>query len=212
MSKSKEITADDILADKGHVRQLVDEIPASGKKRKIGFIAVVVTLGSFLFGYDTGVISGALPYMQMPFGAGGLQMNPLEEGLVGGMLLIGAAVGALISARLSDAFGRRRTIIWLAIVFIVGSIGTAAAVNLWVMYPFRFILGIAVGGASGAVPVYLSETAPKRIRVTIVAVDQLMIVTGQLMAFTFNAIINQIYGGPKLDIENDPAGILEPGM
>lgn len=210
--KSHKLDADQVLANKNQMRQIVDEIPASGKKRKIGFIAVVVTLGSFLFGYDTGVISGALPYMQMPFAAGGLQMTPVEEGLVGGMLLIGAAFGALISGRLSDAFGRRRTIIWLAIVFIVGSIGTAAAPNLWVMYPFRFILGLAVGGASGAVPVYLSETAPKRIRGTIVAVDQVMIVTGQLMAFTFNAIINQVYGGPQLDIEKDPAGILEPGM
>lgn len=208
----KEITAGEILADKSGVKELVEEIPASGKKRKIGFMAFVVTLGSFLFGYDTGVISGALPYMQMPTAAGGLQMTAFEEGLVGGTLLIGAAFGALISGRLSDAFGRRRTIIWLAILFIVGALGTTFSPNLYVMYPFRFVLGLAVGGASGAVPVYLSETAPKRIRGTIVAIDQLMIVTGQLMAFTFNAIINHLHGGPQLDIESDPAGLLQPGM
>ncbi|WP_350257905.1 MFS transporter [Scrofimicrobium sp. R131] len=202
----------DVLRSRRQTQKLVDEVKPVGKKRRITFIAFVVTMGSFLFGYDTGVISGALPYMYMPFGAGGLQLTPAEEGAVGATLLLGAAVGALISGHLSDRFGRRRTIIWLAFVFLAGTLGTAFAPTVWVMYPFRVVLGMAVGGASGAVPVYLSETAPKRIRGTIVAIDQVMIVTGQLMAFTFNAIINAYYGGPKLNIEQDPAGLLSPGM
>lgn len=209
---STETAGEEILQSRKSAREYVAKVPPSGKKRKIGFIAFVVTLGSFLFGYDTGVISGALPYMQMPWNAGGLHMTSLEEGLVGGTLLIGAAFGALFAGRLSDTLGRRRTIIWLAIIFVIGSLGTAGALNIWMMYPFRFILGLAVGGASGIVPVYLSETAPKRIRGTIVAIDQLMIVTGQLMAFSFNAIINHVYGGPQLDVVEDPSGILQPGM
>ncbi len=194
------------------LRTLADRTPASGKHRSIGAIAAVATLGSLLFGYDTGVISGALPYMYMPYAANGLHLGALEEGLIGGTLLIGAALGALIGGRLSDRYGRRHNILMLALVFLVGALGTAFAPTLAVMYPFRFILGFAVGGASATVPVYLSETAPKRIRGTIVAIDQLMIVVGQLLAFSFNAVINQAYGGPKLDIANDPSGLLQPGM
>ncbi|MFT0847595.1 MFS transporter [Actinomycetaceae bacterium L2_0104] len=194
------------------VREAVDATPPSGKKRSIGFVAFVATLGSFLFGYDTGVISGALPYMYMPEGAGGLGLTPTEEGFVGGTLLVGAALGALIGGRLSDRYGRRHNIIMLAIIFIVGGLGTTFAPNVWVMYPFRLILGFAVGGASATVPVYLSETAPKRIRGTIVAIDQVMIVTGQLLAFTFNTVIDKFYNGPQIEVASDPSGLLESGM
>ena len=191
--------------------QAVSHTPASGKHRGILSIAAVATLGSLLFGYDTGVISGALPYMYMPDAAKGLQLTSLEEGAIGGTLLIGAALGALFGGRLSDRYGRRHNITLLAIIFLVGALGTTFAPNVWVMYPFRVILGLAVGGASATVPVYLAETAPKRIRGSIVAIDQLMIVTGQLLAFTMNAIINTAKGGPQLTIEADPSGLFEPG-
>lgn len=191
--------------------QAVSHTPASGKHRGILSIAAVATLGSLLFGYDTGVISGALPYMYMPDAAKGLQLTSLEEGAIGGTLLIGAALGALFGGRLSDRYGRRHNITLLAIIFLVGALGTTFAPNVWVMYPFRVILGLAVGGASATVPVYLAETAPKRIRGSIVAIDQLMIVTGQLLAFTMNAIINTAKGGPQLTIEADPSGLLSLG-
>ncbi|AXE38547.1 MFS transporter [Acidipropionibacterium virtanenii] len=190
---------------------VVEKTKASGTKRKIGFVAFVATLGSFLFGYDTGVISGALPYMYMPHAAGGLNLTAAEEGWVGGTLLLGAALGALIGGRLSDRYGRRHNILMLAAIFFIGAVGTAASPSVWVMYPFRAILGFAVGGASATVPVYLSETAPKRIRGTIVAVDQVMILTGQLLAYTFNAVINTSLKGPRLTIESDPGGLLRPG-
>ena len=103
----------------------VAKVPAGGKHRSIGLIALVATLGSFLFGYDTGVISGALPYMYMPFGAHGLEITASEEGWIGGTLLVGAAVGALIGGRLSDRYGRRHNILLLAFIFAIGAIGTA---------------------------------------------------------------------------------------
>ena len=183
----------------------VADTPPSGKHRGILAIAGVATLGSLLFGYDTGVISGALPYMYMPFGAKGLQLTSLEEGAIGGTLLIGAALGALIGGRLSDRYGRRHNITMLAILFLLGALGTTFAPSVWVMYPFRVILGFAVGGASATVPVYLAETAPKRIRGSIVAIDQLMIVTGQLLAFAMNAAISTAQGGPKVTISSLPA-------
>lgn len=197
--------------DRAHLGGVVKEIPPAGKRRSIGIVALVATLGSFLFGYDTGVISGALPYMYMPFGAHGLQLTANEEGWIGGTLLIGAALGALIGGRLSDRYGRRHNILLLAGIFAVGAIGTALAPNVWVMYPMRLILGFAVGGASATVPVYLSETAPKRIRGRIVAIDQVMIVTGQLLAFSFNALIDNAVGGPELNIAGNTGGMLGTG-
>ncbi|MDU0349756.1 MFS transporter [Actinomyces sp. MRS3W] len=193
------------------MQQAVDATPPSGKHRGIVAVAAVATIGSLLFGYDTGVISGALPYMYMPHAADGLQLTSLEEGAVGGTLLIGAAFGALFGGRLSDRYGRRHNITMLAVIFLIGALGTTFSPNVWVMYPFRFILGLAVGGASATVPVYLAETAPKRIRGSIVAIDQLMIVTGQLLAFTMNAIISTTQGGPQLTITEDPSGTFAPG-
>lgn len=76
------------------IPELVARTPPSGKKRSIALLAAVATFGSLLFGYDTGVISGALPYMYLPRVAGGLALNSFEEGLVGGILAIGAAFGA----------------------------------------------------------------------------------------------------------------------
>lgn len=193
------------------LEEMVKTTPPSGKRRSIGWVAGIACLGSFLFGYDTGVISGALPYMQMPWDAGGMHLSSLEEGLIGGVLLIGAAFGALFGGRLSDRYGRRHNILLLAILFFIGAILVAGAPNLAFMYISRFILGLAVGGASATVPVYLAETAPKRIRGTIVAIDQLMIVVGQLAAFSFNAVINAVAGGPKLVIVEDPTGTLQAG-
>ena len=192
----------------------VEKTPASGPRRGVFVIAAVATLGSLLFGYDTGVISGALPYMYMPFGAHGLGLTALEEGGISGILLLGAAFGALFGGIMSDRWGRRHNITLLAILFFFGAVGNALSPNVWVMYIFRAILGFAVGGASATVPVYLAETAPKRIRGAVVAVDQLMIVTGQLLAFSINALIATMRGvalpadKPKNDEERVSVALL----
>lgn len=192
--------------------ELVAGTPPAGPKRSIGLLAVVACLGGFLFGYDTGVISGALPYMLMPQEAGGLALGPVEEGLIGGILLLGCAVGAVIGGRLSDRYGRRHNILLLAMVFFIGALGCALAPNITLVYAARFVLGLAVGGASTTVPVYLSESAPKEQRGMLVAVDQLMIVTGQFCAFAVNAAIAAIQGGPTATVENDPSGAHETGQ
>ena len=193
------------------LREVADRVPASGRRVKVLAITAVATLGSFLFGYDTGVISGALPYMYMPHGAAGLALTSAQEGRIAGFLLVGAAFGALLGARMSDRWGRRHNLLLLAVLFVAGALGTTAAPNLAVMYLARFVLGFAVGGASATVPVYLAETAPKRIRGSIMAVDQFMIVTGQLVAFTMNAVVSRLSGGPELTVTADPSGRLAPG-
>lgn len=193
------------------LREMVASTPPSGKKRSIGLLAMVATFGSLLFGYDTGVIAGALPFMYMPHAAGGLHLTSVEEGLVGGLLAIGAAFGAIIGGQLSDRYGRRHNITILAVIFIVGTLGCTFAPSIWVLYPFRFVLGWAVGGASATVPIFLAESAPARIRGPLVAIDQFMIVFGQLLAYSMNAWISSHNGGPQVQVESDPTGTFAAG-
>lgn len=160
----------------------------------IGAVAVIATLGSLLFGYDTGVISGALPFMGHAVADGGLGLSDFSEGIITAALPVGAIFGSVLGGALSDRFGRRRMLIWLAVVFFLGALGAAAAPSVQIMAVFRVVLGLAVGGASTTVPVYLAEISPAERRGSIVAIDQVMIVTGQLLAYSNNALIAHIYG------------------
>ncbi|GAA3848140.1 sugar porter family MFS transporter [Streptomyces phyllanthi] len=157
--------------------------------RRLRIITLIATFGGLLFGYDTGVINGALPYMTDDLG-----LTPVTEGMVTSSLLLGAALGAVTGGRLSDTRGRRRTILTLAVLFFVGALGCTLAPTTAVMVVARFVLGLAVGGASVTVPVYLAEVSPAERRGALVTRNELMIVTGQLLAFTSNAIIAQVGG------------------
>ena len=162
---------------------------SSRHKRALRRASWIVTLGGFLFGYDTGVINGALPYMQDDLG-----LTPFTEGLITSSLLFGAAFGGAISGKLTDRFGRRRVLMGLAVVFLLGTLGTSLAPTIAVMVISRIVLGLAVGGASALVPVFLAELAPAERRGQMVTRDQLMIVTGQLVAFVANAVIGNLWG------------------
>lgn len=201
--------ADDYSRER--VRDLVASTPPAGKRRPLAVIAAVATLGSLLFGYDTGVIAGALPYMYMPGQAGGLALTTFQEGWVGGLLSIGAALGAALGGRLSDRYGRRHNITMLAVIFVAGALGCTFSVNIWMLYLSRLVLGFAVGGASATVPVFLSETAPTRLRGSLVAIDQFMIVAGQFLAYSMNALLARSLGGPTVTIAADPSGVHTPG-
>jgi MFS transporter, SP family, major inositol transporter len=155
----------------------------------LGTIILVSTFGGLLFGYDTGVINGALPFMSEDLG-----LNSFTEGLVASSLLLGAALGAVFGGRLSDYHGRRKNILHLAVLFFVATIGCTVAPNVTTMVIFRFLLGLAVGGASVTVPTYLAEMAPVETRGNVVTRNELMIVGGQLLAFVFNAILGNTMG------------------
>jgi sugar porter (SP) family MFS transporter len=152
-------------------------------------VAMIATFGGLLFGYDTGVINGALRPMTEE-----LALTPFTEGVVTSSLLFGAAAGAIGGGRLSDAWGRRKTIILLAVLFLAGSLACVFAPSFEIMVLGRVVLGLAVGGASTVVPVFLAELAPYEIRGSLAGRNELMIVIGQLAAFVVNAIIGNIWG------------------
>src|SRR5215211_5525408 len=142
------------------------------------------SLGGLLFGYDTGVISGAILFITEELG-----LTPFLEGLVVASLLLGAAVGAASAGPLSDRLGRRNIIIIAAILFSIGAIGAALAPNVGILVLFRIVLGLAVGAAALTVPLYLSEVAPTQIRGAISSLNQLNIVFGILFAYIVNALL-----------------------
>jgi MFS transporter, SP family, major inositol transporter len=157
--------------------------------KRLGLIAVIATFGGLLFGYDTGVINGALEPMKQ-----GLGLTPFKIGVVAAILLLGAAVGAAIGGRLSDRWGRRHNILILAFVFFIGTMGCVLSPNFYVLAFFRFVLGLAVGGASATVPVYLAEMSPLERRGSLVTRNEVMIVFGQFAAFAINALIFNVWG------------------
>jgi MFS transporter, SP family, major inositol transporter len=157
--------------------------------RRLGLVSVIATFGGLLFGYDTGVINGALEPMTADLG-----LTSATEGFVVSILIFGAAVGALVGGRLSDSYGRRHNIIMLAGIFVVGTLGCVFAPTWEVLSAFRFVLGLAVGGASVTVPVYLAEVSPVERRGSLVTRNEVMIVSGQFAAFVINALIFNIWG------------------
>jgi sugar porter (SP) family MFS transporter len=147
--------------------------------RAVVWTAAITALGGLLFGYDTGVVSGALLFLHTSFG----NLSSFDKELVTGLLLVGAAVGAFGSGRLSDLMGRRPVILITAAVFVVGVLGAAFSPTFWFLVAMRFVIGLAVGSASMAVPLYISEVAPPRVRGALVSFNQLALTTGILVAF-----------------------------
>jgi major inositol transporter-like SP family MFS transporter len=173
---------------------------------------VISTLGGLLFGYDTGVSSGALIFMKDDLG-----VTSFTEGLVVSSLLLGAAFGAALGGRLADRTGRRLTIRFAAVVFTLGALGCALAPDVELVIAARIVLGLAVGCASATVSLYIGELAPAERRGRLVTQNELMIVTGQLLAFTTNAVIDNVWGGHAtwrwmLGIAAVPAVLLWSGM
>ncbi len=155
------------------------------KTMSLRWIVCAVSLGGLLFGFDAGVISGCEEAIQDEF-----KLAPFWHGLVVAGALIGTVFGALVAGRMCDRFGRKPTLVWMGVLFLISAAGCAVtpggAIGPHVLGWMRFIGGIAIGGVSVAVPMYIAEIAPPESRGRLVLVNQFCIVLGIVVSYISN--------------------------
>jgi MFS family permease len=146
--------------------------------------AAVSTLGGMLFGYDIGVISGAILFVKNDF-----SLSPGLEEIVVSSVLLGSLCGALAGGSLADRLGRRRRLVGTAIVFGLGAVGAALAPDTAWLIAARVLAGAAVGIASFVSPLYISEIAPVGVRGKLVSINQVALTSGIVVADCSNGAI-----------------------
>lgn len=165
------------------------KMSASEKSVSKGLVIVISAIaatGGLLFGFDTGVISGAQNFLQ-DINGWGISDSKLEW--VTTAVLIGAVMGAALSGKITDILGRKKVILATAVIFAVGAILTGAAPTLNTLVVGRIIVGVAIGIASFSVPLYISEISPTRNRGALVSLNQLMITIGILVSYISDYLI-----------------------
>lgn len=150
----------------------------------------MASIGGLLFGYDTGVISGALLYIKDDFEAV-RHSNFLQETIVS-MAVAGAIVGAAAGGWINDAYGRKKATIIADVIFTLGAIVMAAAPDPYVLILGRVFVGLGVGIASVTAPVYIAELSPSEIRGALVSTNVLMITGGQFLSYLINLAFTQV--------------------
>ena len=153
-------------------------------KQYVFFWSLVVSLSGFLFGFDTAVISGAERSIQLYW-----NLNAVQHGLTISIALLGTVVGALLGAIPSDRIGRKKTLIVIALLYLVSSLGTSLSTNWYLFLFFRFAGGLGVGASSVTAPIYISEVSPAAKRGRLVALFQFNVVFGILMSYLSNYLI-----------------------
>lgn len=148
------------------------------------YIVIVSALGGFLFGFDSGVISGCEKAIQAEF-----QLSGFWHGFTVSGALIGTIIGAFSVGWPSDRFGRRPTLMLMAVLFLISGVGCAFAGTQPVLAWMRFVGGLAIGGASVVVPLYIVEVSPGHVRGRLVAMNQLNIVFGILVSYISNYFV-----------------------
>ena len=154
-------------------------LPPGIVRRHVLLGAAITALGGLLFGYDTGVISGALLFIGKDFHG----LTSFDKELLTSILLIGALLGALAAGRIADRIGRRPTVLGTAALFVAGVMLAAFSPSYGVLVGARVIIGLAVGSASMVVPLYIGEVAPPRVRGALVSFNQLAITSGILASY-----------------------------
>jgi len=173
------------------------------KHHRILFWSITVALGGFLFGFDTAVISGAEMDIQKVWG-----LTSTQHGLTVSIALIGTVIGALLGGIPSDRIGRKMTLFWIAVLYLVSALGSALSINWYLFMVFRFLGGLGVGASSVAAPMYISEISPADKRGRLVAMFQFNVVFGIVVAYISNYFMAGI--GPNswrwmLGVEAIPA-------
>lgn len=188
-----------------------DQPPSDGDgvaRRGIGIATAMAALGGFLFGYDTGVIGGALIYLKNDF-----DLDDFGQQFIVGILLVGALLGALAGGTIADRFGRRPTLMGAAAVFAVGGLLSGLAPNAEVLSVARFILGFTIGISSVCVPLYIAELAPKERRGGLVSMNQFMITVGIFASYLVGYAFSSIEGWRwMLGLAAVPAVVMFLGM
>jgi len=179
---------------------------SSREKINMGYllpVCLVATLGGLLFGYDTGVISGAIEPLTAKF-----SLTPELKGWVSACVLLGCAGGVLAVGPLSDRFGRRIAMMLAAIMFLVSAIGIAVSASIITFNFFRILCGVGVGIASISTPMYIAEIVPGSIRGRMVAVNQIAIASG--VALT--AVVNYfVAGSHAADVDAGQRWLIDTG-
>ena len=143
------------------------------------WLSAITALGGLLFGYDTGVVSGALLFLKNDFP----NISSVQKELVTSFLLAGAAMGAVGAGRVADRIGRQRTILITAMLFMAGVLAAAFSPAFVMLLAAQVVIGLAVGSASMVVPMYIGEAAPPRFRGALVSFNQLALSTGILVSY-----------------------------
>ena len=161
------------------------------KKISSAFIYFFGSFGGILFGYDIGVMTGALPFLQNDWGLAG---NASIIGWITSSVMFGAIFGGALAGQLSDKLGRRKMILLSALIFVVGSIlsGLAPQDGSLYLIAVRVLLGLAVGAASALVPAYMSEMSPARLRGRLSGINQTMIVSGMLLSYVVDFLLKDM--------------------
>ena len=164
---------------------------APEKKISSAFIYFFGSFGGILFGYDIGVMTGALPFLQNDWS---LQGNASIIGWITSAVMFGAILGGAMAGQLSDRLGRRKMILISAIIFVIGSIlsGIAPHNGEYYLIGVRILLGLAVGAASALVPAYMSEMAPAHLRGRLSGINQTMIVSGMLLSYVVDFLLKDL--------------------
>ncbi|MCH7398453.1 sugar porter family MFS transporter [Belliella sp. DSM 107340] len=153
-------------------------------KNYVLFLSITAALGGFLFGFDTAVISGAERDIQNLW-----QLSDLKHGLAVAIALYGTVLGALFGGIPADKYGRKTSLLWIGLFYLVSALGSALAPDVNTFMFFRFLGGLGVGASSVVAPMYISEIAPAARRGQLVALYQFNIVFGILMAYFSNYLI-----------------------
>ncbi|PFH48327.1 hypothetical protein AMATHDRAFT_65749 [Amanita thiersii Skay4041] len=185
---------DEIPYQSGEIDELA--VVAEGEERTTWFVWILVvcsTISGLLFGYDTGVVSGALVTIGSDLGPAELSSGQKE--FITSSTTLGALFGGLVAGILSDWTGRRLVLGVADVIFIGGAIGQAVCHTVWSMIGGRFLIGIGVGLAACIAPLYIQELSPTRLRGRMVVLNVVMITLGQVIAYGIGAGFFKVHGG-----------------
>ncbi|VFQ60234.1 unnamed protein product [Cuscuta campestris] len=154
-------------------------------------LAFSAGIGGFLFGYDTGVISGALLYIRDDFKSVD-RRTVLQEAIVS-TAVAGAIIGAAIGGWLNDKIGRRTTLLSADLLFFIGAVMMASAPNPTVLIAGRVFVGLGVGMASMTSPLYISEVSPAKVRGALVSTNSFFITGGQFLSYLINLAFTKVF-------------------